>query len=98
MHEHIEIILFILITIYALIILHKLIIFGHKLLELGHKAVDIWKSRQVNTKQQIDYGQIERNIDRSVEHVNQLPIEIIAPNIKNPPRSPGGFGSRVSDK
>lgn len=93
MLDIIEVILLTVIVLYALTVLHRLINLGYKFLELGHNLVNMLKNRPSNVG--VQYVKKETAAERLVE---QLPLDIIAPNIKNPPRSPGGFGSKVSDE
>jgi len=73
----------------------------NRFIALGYYIADIWKSKQpsqiIRTSGALpDLSEAKKHRSSKVE-VEQLPLDVLAPRLKDPPRSPGGFGSRVSE-
>lgn len=86
------IILFVALAIGAWVILNRFI-------ALGYYIADIWKAKQPSPHVHTHGIQIESDKPKpkSKLEVEQLPLDVLAPKLKDPPRSPGGFGSKVSE-
>ena len=63
---------------------------------IWREMFDAWSERRVAPVDSKSTGHNEIG-SRSASGVEDLPPEIIAPSLKNPPRPKGGFGSRVGE-
>lgn len=70
-----------------------LLVILNKLVELGYYYVDALKSKQTEKVRSVNENKYF--IDKTKQKTEQMPIDMPLPQLKDPPRSPGGFGSRV---
>jgi len=79
----------------------------NKFIKLGYDFLDLMKSKSLNHKVNL-VEPFDKPFDKSHDDIvldkskfksdpKDLPIEVLAPALANPPRSPGGFGTRVVD-
>jgi len=83
--------------VFSMLVIQKL----NKIIEILEKMVKDDERRKGTTTRQARYSEpIDTSSEKPTSKFNkvaELPPEIIAPNLKKPPRPAGGFGSRVSD-
>ena len=89
----------ILLTAVHIVFVMGILFILYRFIQLGYYIADIWKSKQPQTQiiKTHAYQEVEKPRVTSKAEVEQLPLDILAPKLKNPPKSPGGFGSKVSD-
>lgn len=75
-----------------------------RLLQILSRGMDIWnkeistlvKDKRPDINQTLSYT--TSGLRSESKKVEDLPPEVLAPMLRKPPMSPGGFGSKVKDK
>lgn len=91
------VIFLIIFLVFSMLVIQKL----NKIIEILERTVKDDGRGKGATVRQTGYSEpvntpSEKSTTR-IDKVAELPPEIIAPNLRKPPRPAGGFGSRVSD-
>ena len=91
------VIFLIIFLVFSMLVIQKL----NKIIEILERMVKDDERRKGVTVRQAGYSEpVNTPSKKSVTKINkvaELSPEIIAPNLRKPPRPAGGFGSRVSD-
>ena len=93
---NVYVIFLIMFLIFSMLVIQKL----NKMIEILERTVKDDERRKGTTARRTSHSEPINTPSKkstTISKVAELPPEIIAPNLKKPPRPAGGFGSRVSD-
>jgi hypothetical protein len=83
--------------VFSMLMVQKL----NKIIEILERVAKNNERRKGSTARQTGYSEPTNTPSEKaivgINEVAELPPEVIAPNLKKPPRPAGGFGSRVGD-